>query len=81
MRSPKIRRRGEGVKEYKTLFICCGTGGSTLGFQEARQEYRGMVGQLRTLAGIEAKEEWQLSTKGIWVDSGTDQGVIVNVKH
>ena len=39
------------------LHLFSGIGGAALGFQEARQEYRGMVGQFRTLAGIDCDPE------------------------
>jgi len=45
------------VSEYKVLHLFCGIGGAALGFQEARAEYRGMVGQFRTLAGIDCDAE------------------------
>ena len=39
--------------EYKVLHLFCGIGGYALGMQQAVEEYRGMVGQFRTLAGID----------------------------
>lgn len=45
------------MKEYTALHLFSGIGGAALGFQEARQEYRGMVGQFRTLAGIDCDPE------------------------
>lgn len=42
---------------YKVLHLFCGIGGAALGFRDARQEYRGMVGQFRTLAGIDCDPE------------------------
>ena len=50
-------RRGEDVNEYKALHLFCGIGGAALGFQEARTEYKGMLGQFRTLAGIDCDPE------------------------
>ena len=51
-----IRGR-EGVSEYKALYLFSGIGGAALGFQDAKQEYRGIVGQFRTLAGIDCDPE------------------------
>jgi len=45
------------VKTYKVLHLFAGIGGAAAGFQEARQEYRGMAGQFRTLAGIDCDPE------------------------
>lgn len=45
------------MKEYKALHLFCGIGGAAIGFQDARTEYRGMVGQFRTLAGIDCDPE------------------------
>lgn len=45
------------MNEYKVLHLFCGIGGAALGFQEARAEYRGMVGRFRTLAGIDCDAE------------------------
>jgi site-specific DNA-cytosine methylase len=36
------------VQTYKVLHLFSGIGGAALGFQEARQEYRGMLGQFET---------------------------------
>ncbi|MCX7570375.1 DNA cytosine methyltransferase [Tumebacillus sp. DT12] len=43
--------------EYKTLSLFSGIGGGALGFQWATQEWRGVVGKFRTLAGIDAVPE------------------------
>jgi site-specific DNA-cytosine methylase len=45
------------VNEYKVLYLFSGIGGAALGFQDAKQEYRGMVGQFRTLSGIDCDPE------------------------
>jgi site-specific DNA-cytosine methylase len=45
------------MKEYTALHLFCGIGGAALGFQNARAEYRGMVGGFRTLAGIDCDPE------------------------
>ncbi len=45
------------MKTYKVLHLFAGIGGAAAGFQEARQEYRGMAGQFRTLAGIDCDPE------------------------
>lgn len=45
------------MKEYKILHLFCGIGGAALGFQDARAEYKGMVGRFRTLTGIDCDPE------------------------
>lgn len=45
------------VNEYKVLHLFAGIGGAALGFQDARQEYKGLAGQFRTLAGIDCDPE------------------------
>lgn len=45
------------MNEYKGLHLFAGIGGAALGFQEARTEYKGMVGQFHTLAGIDCDPE------------------------
>lgn len=45
------------MQTYKVLHLFSGIGGAALGFQEARQEYRGMLGQFETLAGIDCDPE------------------------
>lgn len=45
------------MNDYKVLHLFCGIGGAALGFQEARTEYKGMLGQFRTLAGIDCDPE------------------------
>ncbi len=39
---------------FTSLHLFCGIGGGALGFQQAREEWRGVVGQIETLAGIDA---------------------------
>jgi len=41
------------TQEFTVLHLFSGIGGAALGFQQAKQEYRGMVGRFRTLAGID----------------------------
>ena len=41
------------TQEFTVLHLFSGIGGAALGFQQAVQEYRGMVGRFRTLAGID----------------------------
>ncbi|MCL6557400.1 MAG: hypothetical protein K6U74_01115 [Firmicutes bacterium] len=43
--------------EYTVLHLFSGIGGAALGFQQAVEEYRGMVGRFRTLAGIDCDPE------------------------
>ncbi|HBX23995.1 MAG TPA: DNA cytosine methyltransferase [Desulfotomaculum sp.] len=43
--------------EYTVLHLFSGIGGAALGFQEAVEEYRGMVGKFRTLCGIDVDQE------------------------
>lgn len=45
------------MKTYKVLHLFSGIGGAALGFQEARHEYKGMLGQFETLAGIDCDPE------------------------
>lgn len=45
------------MREYKVIHLFSGIGGAALGFQEARQEYKGMAGQFRTLVGIDCDPE------------------------
>lgn len=45
------------MRTYKALYLFSGIGGGALGFQEAREEYRGIVGQIETLAGIDNDPE------------------------
>ncbi|MDQ0418731.1 site-specific DNA-cytosine methylase [Croceifilum oryzae] len=51
---------------YKALHLFCGIGGGALGFQEAREEYRGVVGRIETIVGIdndpEACEDFEIIT-------------------
>lgn len=41
------------MTEYTVLHLFAGIGGAALGMQQAVEEYRGMVGRFRTLAGID----------------------------
>lgn len=45
------------TQEFTVLHLFSGIGGAALGFQQAAQEYRGMVGRFRTLAGIDCDPE------------------------
>lgn len=45
------------MNEYKILHLFAGIGGAAIGFQNARAEYRGMLGSFRTLAGIDCDHE------------------------
>lgn len=45
------------AKEYKVLHLFSGIGGAALGFQEAVEEYKGMTGRFRTVAGIDCDPE------------------------
>jgi site-specific DNA-cytosine methylase len=42
---------------FTSLHLFCGIGGGALGFQNAREEWRGVVGQIETLAGIDCDPE------------------------
>lgn len=48
---------GERNLEYGVLHLFCGIGGGAIGFQQAVEEYKGMVGRFRTLAGIDVDPE------------------------
>jgi len=37
---------------FRALHLFCGIGGGALGFQEAREEWKGTVGRIETLVGI-----------------------------
>lgn len=39
---------------FTSLHLFCGIGGGALGFQQAKEEWRGAVGQIQTVAGIDA---------------------------
>lgn len=43
--------------KYKALHLFCGIGGGALGFQQAREEWKGVVGTIETLAGIDCDPE------------------------
>jgi hypothetical protein len=38
--------------KFKALYLFAGIGGGALGFQQAREEWKGVVGTVETLAGI-----------------------------
>ncbi|MDT3416151.1 site-specific DNA-cytosine methylase [Brevibacillus aydinogluensis] len=42
---------------FTSLHLFCGIGGGALGFQQAREEWRGVVGRIETLAGIDCDPE------------------------
>jgi site-specific DNA-cytosine methylase len=54
--------------KYKALYLFCGIGGGALGFKNACVEYKGLVGQFETLAGIDcdplACEDFEKLTGG-----------------
>jgi site-specific DNA-cytosine methylase len=43
--------------KFKALHLFCGIGGGALGFQQAREEWKGAVGIIETLAGIDCDPE------------------------
>lgn len=43
--------------EYTVLHVCGGSGGAGMGFKEARAEFKGAVGQFRTLCSIDVDRE------------------------
>lgn len=45
------------MKEFTVLHLFSGIGGAALGLQQAVEEYKGMVGRFRTLAGIDVDPE------------------------
>lgn len=45
------------MMEFTVLHLFAGIGGAALGFQDAIEEYRGIVGRFRTLAGIDVDPE------------------------
>jgi site-specific DNA-cytosine methylase len=45
------------VLTYKALFLFSGIGGGALGFQESSQEFRGNIGRIETLCGIDVDPE------------------------
>lgn len=45
------------MREYTVLHLFSGIGGAALGFQEAKAEYKGLLGSFRTLAGIDCDSE------------------------
>ncbi|MHB1419525.1 MAG: DNA cytosine methyltransferase [Bacillota bacterium] len=42
---------------YTIFHLFCGSGGAALGFQQAVDEYKGVVGRFRTLAGVDVDPE------------------------
>ncbi|WP_232335203.1 DNA cytosine methyltransferase [Thermoactinomyces sp. CICC 10520] len=52
--------------KFKALYLFAGIGGGALGFQQAREEWKGVVGTVETMAGIdcdpEACEDFELIT-------------------
>lgn len=44
-------------KEFTVVHLFAGIGGAALGFQQAREEYKGLVGRFRTLVGIDVDPE------------------------
>src|SRR5690349_6286677 len=54
------------MMKFKALHLFCGIGGGALGFQQAREEWRGVVGTIDTVAGIdcdpEACEDFEILT-------------------
>ncbi|OYV97826.1 MAG: DNA cytosine methyltransferase [Deltaproteobacteria bacterium 37-65-8] len=45
------------TQEFTVLHLFSGIGGAALGFQVAKEEYRGLLGSFRTLAGIDVDPE------------------------
>jgi len=43
--------------KYKVLYLFCGIGGGALGFQQAKEEYKGIHGQFETICGIDCDPE------------------------
>ncbi|KMM60796.1 MULTISPECIES: DNA cytosine methyltransferase [Bacillus] len=43
--------------KYKVLHLFCGIGGGTLGFDNAKEEYRGVKGKFETICGIDVDPE------------------------
>lgn len=43
--------------KFKALYLFCGIGGGALGFQQAREEYKGIQGQFETICGIDCDPE------------------------
>lgn len=41
-------------KKYKVLHLFCGIGGGSLGFGQAKEEYRGITGRFENICGIDA---------------------------
>jgi site-specific DNA-cytosine methylase len=42
---------------FKALYLFCGIGGGALGFQQAEEEYKGIIGKFETICGIDAVPE------------------------
>ena len=45
------------IKKYKALYLFSGIGGGALGFQEAKEEYKGVQGTFETICGIDCVPE------------------------
>lgn len=45
--------RAGNIREFKTVHLCGGIGGCDLGMNQAKQEYRGVVGTFRTLFSLD----------------------------
>lgn len=45
------------MREYTVLHLFSGIGGAALGFQEAKAEYKGLLGTFETLAGVDCDPE------------------------
>ncbi|PHJ38048.1 hypothetical protein P378_11950 [Desulforamulus profundi] len=42
---------------FRVGHIFCGSGGGAIGFEQAKQEYRGIAGRFVTVAGIDSDPE------------------------
>jgi site-specific DNA-cytosine methylase len=45
------------MMKFKALHLFCGIGGGALGFQQAREEWKGVVGSIESVAGIDCDPE------------------------
>lgn len=43
--------------KFKALYLFCGIGGGALGFQESKEEYKGISGSFETICGIDCDPE------------------------
>jgi site-specific DNA-cytosine methylase len=48
-----VKGKGGIIMIFTDFHLFCGIGGGAIGFKKARAEYKGMVGQFRTLGGID----------------------------